>query len=645
MKKDRIRKKIPKVDRTKKDRIKSSNQKNESEVKEKDEDDNASSSSKEEEKSSGAEAEDGKDDNNDKESNNEMSKNSISPERLYKNIYSKNNYIYKYKGEDKGDVKIARGIKVNTIQEILETGDEVLKIEFLTRDNEIKNLSISRKLFGSGHKLAEKLVAQGADVYEHNSRDIIKFLVDSERRAEKEFIHRGLGWDRDDGKSLYFKHYKGINIDSTYDGDYAIKPKGSFNTFKEFVEREVIGNIPLELALTCGFSSAIIGLIGDEVEAEALAIHIYGESTTGKTTASQLAAAVWGSPSRNGEGLLRDWNSTYNSLIAQLRDNTGVTVVFDEASMSNIRDFTNMIYKLASGRDKDRLNRNAEMKATDTWNTTIVSTGEHALTTHANNNIGLLMRILELGDITWTKSGAHADRLKSGLLENYGTAGPELVENLLDKDQEEIKKMWYNEQQRINDMRDDTDRFKHRMAGKMAIITTTAKLVKKLLDIDLNVEGILDMLIQAEKRRLPERDLAGRAYNYLMEQISISSKNFTGDYSKPIGEVEASPYSDLWGKKIYSNDDRNELVIFPSVFKKIMEEGGFEEPNSILRKWKKKEILDAEKDRLTRRRSVNGTRTPVHVIKIEEDEEDEKDGDKSKKSSNKITNLGKMMSG
>jgi len=183
------------------------------------------------------------------------------------------------------------------------------------------------------------------------------------------------------------------------------------------------------------------------------------------------------------------------------------------------------------------------------------------------------------------------------------------------------------------------------MAGKMAIITTTAKLVKKLLDIDLNVEGILDMLIQAEKRRLPERDLAGRAYNYLMEQISISSKNFTGDYSKPIGEVEASPYSDLWGKKIYSNDDRNELVIFPSVFKKIMEEGGFEEPNSILRKWKKKEILDAEKDRLTRRRSVNGTRTPVHVIKIEEDEEDEKDGDKSKKSSNKITNLGKMMSG
>jgi hypothetical protein len=549
--------------------------------------------------------------------------------KLNPGILSKNGYIVR---EIKGKYQIiARDIKVRSIKEVLETGNEFLELEIATRDNERKNVTIPRELFGNKRKLSEVMVAQGADVYEHNSKDVIKHLVNQEIKSKKEIIHHSLGWGKNDEDKLYFKHFEGIAIKSEYDGEYDIEPNGDLDNYMSLINNDVIGNTSLELAFTIGFSSAIIGLIGKSIEADSLAIHIYGESTTGKTTAAQLAASVWGNPSRTGSGLLRDWNSTQNALIAELRNNTGVTVVLDEASMSNVYDFTNTIYKLASGRDKSRLNRDAQMKETATWYTTIVSTGEHALTTHANNNIGLLMRVIEIGDLVWTNSGAHADRIKRKTVDNFGLGGPIFAEHLIATGKEEIIKRWAEQQQKIFDYAEGEDRFQHRMANKLAIITTTAKLVNECFEIELDVNAILELLFKAEKTRLPNRDLAGRAYDYLMEQVAIASrKNFTNHYGENIGEIEGSMYSDLWGEKIMKNG-KSELVIFPSVFEKLMDQGGFEEPNSILRKWKEQGVLNAEKDRLTRRRKIGGSRTPVHVIKIKDDEENAEDEKKEVK--------------
>ncbi|RCW58580.1 DUF927 domain-containing protein [Halanaerobium sp. ST460_2HS_T2] len=541
--------------------------------------------------------------------------------KLNPGIFSKNGYIVR---GIKGDYQIiARDIKVRSIKEVLETGNEFLELEIATRNNNRKNVTIPRELFGNKRKLSEVMVAQGADVYEHNSKDVIKHLVNQEIKTKKNIIHHSLGWGENDEDKLYFKHFDGIGIKSKYDGDYDIEPKGDLKDYLQLIKNEVIGNRKLELAFTIGFTSAVIGLIGRSIEADSMSIHIFGESTTGKTTAAQLATSVWGNPSRTGSGLLRDWNSTQNALIAELRNNTGVTVAFDEASMANLYDFTNTIYKLASGRDKSRLNRDAQMKETATWYTTIISTGEHALTTKSNNNIGLLMRVIEIGDITWTNSGAHADRIKHGVTANYGLVGPLFAEDLIVTGKEEIINLWSDEQQKIFDYADEDDRFQHRMANKLAIITTTAILVNECFEIELDVDAILDLLFEAEKTRLPDRDLSGRAYDYLMEQVAIASrKNFNSDYGGHIGKMEGANYSEFWGKKIMKNG-KNELVIFPSIFEKLMNDGGFEEPQSILRKWKEQDVLNAEKDRLTRRRKIGGSRTPVHVIKIKDDEDDE----------------------
>ena len=554
--------------------------------------------------------------------------------KLNPGITSKNGYIVR---EIKGDYQIiARDIKVRSIKEVLETGNEFLELEIATRDNDRKNITIPRELFGNKRKLSEIMVAQGADVYEHNSKDVIKHLVNQEIKTKKKIIHHSLGWGKDDEEKLYFKHFNGIAISSKYDGEYDIEPKGNLDDYLALIKNEVIGNTTLELAFTAGFTSAVIGLIGKSIEADSLAIHIYGESTTGKTTAAQLAASVWGNPSRTGSGLLRDWNSTQNALIAELRNNTGVTVVLDEASMSNVYDFTNTIYKLASGRDKSRLNRDAQMKETATWYTTIVSTGEHALTTHANNNIGLLMRVLEIGDLVWTESGSHADRIKQGVIENYGLVGPLYAEHLISVGKDEVIKLWAEEQQKIFDYAEEDDRFQHRMANKLAIITVTATLVNECFEIELDVDAILELLFEAEKTRLPDRDLSGRAYDYLMEQVAIASrKNFTSDYGKYAGEFEGSQYSEFWGRKIIKNN-KEELVIFPSIFEKLMDDGGFEEPQSILRKWKEQDLLDAEKDRLTRRRKIGGSRTPVYVIKIKDDEENVEDEKEEIKEKEKV---------
>ena len=115
-----------------------------------------------------------------------------------------------------------------------------------------------------------------------------------------------------------------------------------------------------------------------------------------------------------------------------------------------------------------------------------------------------------------------------------------------------------------------------------------------------------------------------------MEQVAIASrKNFNSDIGRYMGKSKGPNYSEFWGEKIMKNG-KNELVIFPSIFEKLMDDGGFEEPQSILRKWKKQDLLDAEKDRLTRRRTIGGSRTPVHVIKIKDDDEDDEDEEEVK---------------
>ncbi|MCM3590136.1 DUF927 domain-containing protein [Brevibacillus borstelensis] len=52
--------------------------------------------------------------------------------------------------------------------------------------------------------------------------------------------------------------------------------------------QEVLGHIPLEFALVCGFASPLISLIARFVDIEVLLFHLFGDTSRGKTSAMRV---------------------------------------------------------------------------------------------------------------------------------------------------------------------------------------------------------------------------------------------------------------------------------------------------------------------------------------------------------------------
>ncbi|SNY26910.1 protein of unknown function [Orenia metallireducens] len=558
------------------------------------------------------------------EENNNTKVANISSKRIpYPDVVVNGGKIYQLVSSDKKKV-IGNEIKIEDISESIDKNQVTYLLSFSYKGTK-KSVEIPREKLGDKRGLIKEITQHGADAYEHNITGIIKHLVNQEEMYNKPItkVHHQVGWDKTADK-LVFKHFKGVGIRSRYRGKLDIEPKGSHEAWEDMIMTEVIGHTPLELALTIGFSSALVGMIGRKVDTRTLVVHIYGDSTEGKTTAAMLAVSPWGNPDSSVTGLVNDWNATSNAFFALLRNNSGLPVVFDESSMSDIGNFSNMIYKLASGREKNRMNKEAELEEQSKWETTTISTGEHALTIKANENAGIEMRIQEIGNITWTKDATNSDNIKQSVLKHYGHAGKEFVAGLLEMGEERVLAKYNEHKALCKEAIKNKDKFVTRISKKLAMLTTTAELVNDILGLDLNIEAIIELLVKVEDEKVINRDIGAKAYMKFLEQVEIHDSKFITDYGKPFGEVEVMQrYNEVWGKKEYYSQEEGkglkEINIFPQKFKDIMQECGFEDYKIILKKWQDKGLLDHEADRLSRRKNITDGRKPVYVIKVREE--------------------------
>lgn len=538
-------------------------------------------------------------------------------------VFSKEGKIYKKSGED--EIEIGKEIEIAEIREVIDKEEEVkyiLKFEFKGKEKEVE---VPRETLGDSRELRSKLTGLGADVYSYNVSSIVKHLVNQEAFYSKGIsnVHAYVGWD-EIGSEVIFKHHSGVGIESKYVGDLDIEPAGDYQKWLELLREEVLGQTPLELALVFGFSAPLIGLVGVEIDVSTLVVHIYGDSTEGKTTAAMLAVSLWGNPDSTATGLHNDWNNTTNAFFGLLRNNNGLPVVYDEASMSGRSDYSTQIYKLASGREKNRMKKNAELKDQNRWRTTVISTGEHSLIGNSNQNMGIDMRVQEVGGITWTRNARNSEAIKRGILENYGHAGKKFVEGLYELEKEKILTRYNKNHSRFADELIEADKFAGRLSHRLGILLTTAELVREILGIQLNVKAIRELLLEIEQERSRDRDLGAKAYDYFREQVEIHDMNFMTNYGKHLDKVESrSTSGQIWGMKYYGSQSEKaeleEVGIFRNKFEELMIDGGFENPKGVLRKWKQKGILDHEDDRLSRRRKIKNKRKPVYVVKVREE--------------------------
>ena len=496
-----------------------------------------------------------------------------------------------------------------------------------------------RDLTKSG--LISVLPSRGVQITENTAGILLDYLLYMEKRTKVQYVHDRIGFITINGEKLFLHekaHSKSGVIDSSYCGDLAIGCKGSIEGELKLIREEVKGHIPLETAWTLGFAAPILCLLRDMIALDNCIVHSYSRSSTGKTSSSLLSVSMFGVPSKNNpNGLYGSWASTPNALLARLNDVMGVPMVYDEAGILEAKVYAKVIYQMSSGLEKARLTSDSTLREKARFSTLIISNGENAILNDSNRNNGLKVRVLQFANVVWTRDSQNSTQITERLMENYGNSGVHFIKEILKYSDEELLCMFKDAKEHVMKSLAKTDDFSSRTSDKIAVIFMTSKLINKVFDIGLDEEGILHFLIKADESQVEDRNLGLQAYMAIKEQITANLNKFVFKDNSPghqafTGQPEFTelPRSEIIGRLVTgSNKIPQEAWILRSKLDMLLKDAGFIDPEVVLSEWKEHQIIDADKGKYTRKRTLynRGDSVRVVVIRLKGTEYDSVDND------------------
>lgn len=197
---------------------------------------------------------------------------------------------------------------------------------------------------------------------------------------------------------------------------------------------------PLLVAALC---HGLVGPILELCDADGFGIHLFGKSSSGKTTAAVITASIWGPPER----FVRSWRTTVNGLEGVAAAQNEVLLVLDELKQASPDDIAQALYMISQGRGKQRAGRSGQARSAKTWNVPYISTGEISTQTYVNSafgnkaTAGQQVRCLDIrvpADTGIFREGSEpqensalATHLKAVANDCHGTAGPAFLERIV----------------------------------------------------------------------------------------------------------------------------------------------------------------------------------------------------------------------
>ena len=216
-----------------------------------------------------------------------------------------------------------------------------------------------------------------------------------------------------------------VVLQSAHHGDL-YRTAGTLEGWREIAVL-AIGNSRLSFALCVSFAGPLLRMAG----MEGGGFSFEGSSSSGKTTALQIAASVWGGPEH-----VRSWRATDNGLenIAVLHNDN--VLVLDEVGQVNGKVLAECAYMLANGQGKGRSSREGNLRKSLSWRLLFLSSGELGLAGKLAENglksrggqevrfVGLPVDTSMLTELHgFPHAGAVVNRLKELTTLHYGHAG------------------------------------------------------------------------------------------------------------------------------------------------------------------------------------------------------------------------------
>jgi len=186
------------------------------------------------------------------------------------------------------------------------------------------------------------------------------------------------------------------------------------------------------LGVLAGFAGLIVSLVG----LDTCGIDLSGRSTSGKSTAQRLAASAWSTPDIRRPGLFQSARATDNAVEALAQRANGTVLALDELAHLNGKEAAKTIYTICGGVGKKRMTADAQARATYTWATFAILSGEISLEEKIRGDggewlAGMAVRIPDI-DVTGVNRNVASTTLRDiGQIEShFGHAGPAFVKAL-----------------------------------------------------------------------------------------------------------------------------------------------------------------------------------------------------------------------
>ena len=538
-------------------------------------------------------------------------------------VYNPSTKTYDFKA-------LGKAVYLDALTENIDTGD-VSCVLYFDHFGKSKTVLIPHEELVD-YSLLTKLSAKGAQVSKKNFNTFVDTLLIQEEELEKngqlpEKVYTNLGWsaipdpDSDTENPKFLHHYRGYELlgalDGYYIGDCKIKPMGTFETWHHMVNKAIIGNIPMEVVLLASLSAIVVGIVNPVLGFGNPIFHLYGRSSSGKTTAAWAALSCYGEPytgkkvaldpygeKKEYKSLLRSWNTTANALLANCAGNHGAVVVLDELGKyrGKVQDLGSVIYSLSDGDDKDRMTKELQTVASESYDTTFISAGEFSLLEHCSDKSeGLQNRVFEINKF-FTRSPKEADYIKAVCAKNNGWAAPMVAQFILDNGGLSYAKSIYRKYQKSLLAEFSGTPFVERYVSKFgAVLMATAEIAGIALDISFSTDKILAFLHEHEKESGQDRAIASNSYKLILEYFRINISHFCTD-SNPLPKPCWGWYKEV---SYQLPDGRNVVAEFnvrPSVVKKFLKENGFPSKKTCDQQWTEDGVISRDKDRPTRSR-------------------------------------------
>lgn len=429
----------------------------------------------------------------------------------------------------------------------------------------------------------------GIMVNSETSKPLVRYLADVEQMnydliPEVSSVGR-LGWIDDYGFSPYVD-------DLVFDGEEEYRTR--FESIQEHGRRDVWldtvkavragktpGNVIARIVLAASFASVLV----KPCNCLPFFVHLWGGTETGKTVSLLLAASVWGNPEVGK--YIQTFNATEVGKELGAAFCNSLPLIIDELQLvkDNRKDFDKMIYQLSEGVGRARGRKQGGLQRTPTWRNCIITTGEFPIIS-PNSGAGAVNRTIEID--------CHAEHLfddpkktATALYSNYGFAGREFIEHLMDDDGvEHVQRLQEAMQERLK-----TDDTMDKQTASAALILAADVLAEEWIFRDgifLQPEDISKYLVSKETV-----NQNGRALQYLYDFININQARFGLDADAHQGEV--------WGDL-----DDDYAYIIRSKFDQILADEGYNA--SAFLGWAKNRglILCASDGRPTKPKRING---------------------------------------